>query len=434
MRVRSVGSCAAVLAAFAVSLAAPPVAAAAPAAVCSAGRCSVTFAFRGAPEQFTVPAGVAVVTATVAAGSGGGVDAVGSYGGTGGVVTAQIPVTPGSQLTVVVGGRGGDASTNSATLPGGYGGGGDGQPSILVPTGTPFAGGGSGGGGSFVFLGPTVLVAAGGGGGVGEGHRTSAGGAGGAGGNGSSGAGDSYAPGGAGATTSGPGPGGTGPARGPSTFGTGGASVRSYGEPGAGGGGFYGGAAGGLYGLDNVPSEVGGGGGGSGFLGAGVRATARGSNTGDGRIVLSYTLPATRTTLTISPRRVQPGAFLQLSAVVTSPGRTVSGLVTFFRGGRPIGTANLSAGIATLRTPAGAATGSVSFTAGFPGNQQFGPSSSTPTTATVASASLTPAPTATPSQTLANTGTGHGADLVLGGLALIGLGAAANRFGRRRTG
>lgn len=77
----------------------------APLPTCSAGRCTVTFSLTGTPQYFTVPAGVASLTATVAGGSGGG---LGASPGPGGVVVARVPVTPGAVLTVVVGGRGAD--------------------------------------------------------------------------------------------------------------------------------------------------------------------------------------------------------------------------------------------------------------------------------------------------------------------------------------
>lgn len=111
--------------------------------------------------SFVVPAGVTSVHVVVAGGGGGRgrdatTDAVNSLGGFGGVATADITVTPGATLSMLVGGKGGDCLTLGTGGTGGTNGG--------------AAGGGVGGGGggrSEVSNGATQLVVAGGGGGAG---------------------------------------------------------------------------------------------------------------------------------------------------------------------------------------------------------------------------------------------------------------------------
>ncbi|MDQ1732337.1 MAG: hypothetical protein QOK10_2496, partial [Pseudonocardiales bacterium] len=187
---------------------------AAPSATCTAGTCTVSFAETGAVQNWTVPAGVDHITVTAAGGSGGtGAPYSGapSPGGTGGKVTATVPVQAGDALAIVVGAAGADGTPNSSTIAaGGYGGGAS-AGSVASPNAQ--GPGGGGGGGSLVFdtsAQPSLLVAAGGGGGsgcfIGANPRT--GGAGGAGGDaGVTPAGDGWA--GAGATTTAPGAGGS---------------------------------------------------------------------------------------------------------------------------------------------------------------------------------------------------------------------------------
>ena len=130
---------------------------------------SEIFTYTGGTQTFTVPTGVTSVEIKAWGAGGGG--SLGS-GGSGGFVKATLPVNPGANLNIVVGGGG----TYSASLHnGGYGGGGN-------------AGrkGGSGGGYSAVFTGATlaatnVRVLAGGGGGGGFATANTYGGPGGAG-------------------------------------------------------------------------------------------------------------------------------------------------------------------------------------------------------------------------------------------------------------
>ncbi len=378
-----------------------PVLAAEPPPVCAAGECTVTYGLTGTPDTFTVPAGVASITVTVAGGSGGlghedlvnGLPA--RAGGDGGSVVATVPVTPGATLTVVVGGQGADAdNVGGVGAAGGYGGGGS----------TPDVGGGSdgaGGGGSFLFDGASVLVASGGGGGGGY----QAGGDGGAGGAAEDGAdGGPTGVGGGGATTTAPGAGGvgadesgtdgTGPASGPDTFGTGGGGSATC-ASGGGGGGFYGGGSGGCDTTDTF--MLGGGGGGSGVLGAGVVATSRTTNTGDGRVVIRYALPATTTTLSVSPTSAQVGTDATLSATVSGPSGspTPTGTVTFREGSTVLGAGTLANGVAGLTVPAGSTAGQRTFTADYGGSDVFSASTSDDAVLTV-TAAPTPTPTPTP--------------------------------------
>ena len=251
------------------------------------GVCTVKFLWTGKAQFFTVPTGVTAMTMDVLAASGGSGLSIAVHGGWGGEEKATVPVTPGQNLTIIVGGWGSYATCdnigNCATTPGGYGGGGAGGPNS-----------GGGGGGSFVFgPGNQLLIAAGGGGGMAAGYQEVQGGNGGGTAGGTAGTdppNSDGATGGGGATTSGPGKGGangvviggpcagpdgypgtdgTGPATAPTAFGTGGPGTQPYSgavdcgsgwSSGGGGGGYYGGGSGG-GGL--WPA---GGGGGSGYL------------------------------------------------------------------------------------------------------------------------------------------------------------------------
>lgn len=272
----------------------PSGSAGASAPVCSAGTCTVTFAETGAPQSFTVPAGIETITVTADGAQGGGVFNDSGAGGKGGTVSTALDVTPGSALAVDVGGEGAvqdDFPPNPVA--GGYGGGG-----IGAEGGQSQASGSGGGGGSFVF-GPTgaILVAAGGGGGgAGESTWTADGGSGGspgtAGGNDNSG---EDGKGGTGATVSAPGTGGVagqgsngangdGPATNGS-FGSGGAGGAAAGLTyggGGGGGGYYGGGGGGGGGNGSA------GGGGSSFSADPSATFTTGTRSGAGEVTISY--------------------------------------------------------------------------------------------------------------------------------------------------
>ena len=245
-------------------------------AILWAGPGDVILNYTGSPQHQTVsPCATSGVTSWLWGAAGGSADGSrNSPGGYGGLVVATIPVTSGEQLTVVVGGQGGNGTPSSqAAGQGGYNGGGNGATcQYHTSVQTCIAYGGGGGGGTDLRRGGTGLssrvVVAGGGGGGGA----FAGGSGGGGGGLSGAAGtvvfdycngpsNPDAPGGGGTQTSG-GAGGAGYNGG--SFGSGGAGVGTCwlgtaleGEAaGGGGGGWYGGGGA----LTGAP-----GGGGSGY-------------------------------------------------------------------------------------------------------------------------------------------------------------------------
>lgn len=122
---------------------------------------------------WTVPEGVSKICFSVLGGGGGRSYLSYMQGGPGGLITGELMVTPGQQLTLVVAAGGIGAPSLAATGGGGYGDGG----SVLEPSQEASAAGtlnsyaGSGGGGSAILLGTgdsaTPLVVAGGGGGGG---------------------------------------------------------------------------------------------------------------------------------------------------------------------------------------------------------------------------------------------------------------------------
>ena len=126
----------------------------------------LTFGYTGGPQTWTVPAGVTSATFDVYGARGGNLAFDVILGGRGGRVTATIPVTPGSIMTIVVGGQGEDVgSCSSGPISGGFNGGGEG--------GLAVCDGAGGGGASDVRVSPAaltnrVLIAGGGGGAV---HR-----------------------------------------------------------------------------------------------------------------------------------------------------------------------------------------------------------------------------------------------------------------------
>lgn len=225
-----------------------------PAPVVSAGEATVTCAFTGDAQTWTVPAGVTSATFDVQGAQGGNSASNGGLGGRA-VVTAMA-VTPGAVLNVFVGGAGPNATSGGA--PGGFNGGGAASGSCC----------GSGGGASDIRVGGTALadraLIAGGGGGGGQGATAS----GGSGGGTTGGTGEGFF-GGLGGNQDG--------TTGSGTLGVGGTGSGSAG----GGGGYWGGAA-----------SNGGGGGGSGFGPAGVDFT-NGFRAGNGVVKITYTLPDT---------------------------------------------------------------------------------------------------------------------------------------------
>jgi hypothetical protein len=249
------------------ALAAPSCAPSGAATVC-------TFSTPGA-DTFTVPAGVTEASFDLFGAQGGSMEGF-TVGGRGGRASAELPLSPGATLTVVVGGAGGSIDAEDPAGAGGVNGGaagGEGE-------GSGEAAGG--GGASDVRMGGTdlfhrVLVAGGGGGaanlgsdlgfadgGGGGGLSGEAGGPAGTGGSGGDQGGES----GSGNLGDGS-PGADGDPGCPPCFPVGG---------GGGGGGYYGGAGG-------QPDH--GGGGGSGFGPPGV-VFETGVRAGDGLVTITY--------------------------------------------------------------------------------------------------------------------------------------------------
>jgi Domain of unknown function (DUF1996)/Glycine rich protein len=232
---------------------------------CSGTTCTQTFDAKGdAPQTFTVPDGVESISVQAAGAAGDGLGA-----NAGGETDATLAVTPGEQLTLIVGDQGAAGS-------GGYGDGGGGD-------------GNGGGGGTFVSDANSLLIAAGGGGGS---AGSSDGGAGaGVGQSAVDGGGSDTVTGGYGATPDGPGAGG-------SVFDPGcscllhaadGSGPATDTSPGAGGDGSGGGGGGGGY-YGGGGGAQGGGGGGSGYADPAATSVLGtvGANSGAGFVTLSY--------------------------------------------------------------------------------------------------------------------------------------------------
>jgi len=81
--------------------------------VASNTKCTVTFSYSGAPETWTVPAGIQEIYFDVRGAQGGG-----TSGGQGGIDTGTMTVTGGTNLIVRVGGQG----TLGLTAAGGFNG------------------------------------------------------------------------------------------------------------------------------------------------------------------------------------------------------------------------------------------------------------------------------------------------------------------------
>ncbi len=220
------------------------------------------FSYSGVDQTFTVPEGVTSIKVKMwGAGGGGGNPGGWSYGypgGAGGYTEADLAVTPGQQLIVMVGGGG--HSGNMAVGGLSYGGGG----ASCVNTDCRY--GGQGGGRSAIRLNGEDILTAGGGGAGGTTYQNTNSQAGGAGGGllGENGSSAAYAPirgigggqisGGAGGIGDGS-SGGNG-----SKYNAGSPLQNSYG--GGGGGGWYGGGSGAHQGS----TAMGGGGGGSSYI------------------------------------------------------------------------------------------------------------------------------------------------------------------------
>jgi Glycine rich protein len=250
---------------------------AAPSCAPSGANTVCTFSTPGA-DTFTAPGGVTEASFDVFGAQGGGLPGQ-SVGGLGGRAWAELALSPGATVTVVVGGAGGSiGACDGQEMPGAGGVNGG------APGGSGFCEGAGGGGASDVRMGggslsDRVLVAGGGGGGANQSGGFGDGGAGG----GLSGrpGGDPLA-GGGGGSPSGAGSGGdqTG-ASGSGQPGNGSTGADGFPAGGGGGGGFYGGAGG-------APGQ--GGGGGSGFGPPGV-VFETGVRGGNGLVTITYAEP-----------------------------------------------------------------------------------------------------------------------------------------------
>jgi hypothetical protein len=265
----------------------------------SAGSNNYSFLEFGELQYFTPPAGVNRVN--VVLNGGGGRSAGGGYvGGSGGYVSGTLPVTPGTQYTIVIG-EGGTLGTN-----GSWGGGG--------PAGG--ASSGSGAGRSAILLSNSDIVTAGGGGGAGNFA-----------GNGGAGGGTTGASGGG---TGGGGGGGQSqtlyPGNGGANSGGGGSGTQG----GAGFGGSSGGGGGGYFGGGGAGNQQGGGGGGSSYVanltgtvvntqGGGAGPGVNGSITISWNFALQYRNANPLEIRGFQGSKIQIDPFLNMSLSVSSP-------------------------------------------------------------------------------------------------------------------
>jgi hypothetical protein len=250
---------------------------AAPSCAPSGANTVCTFSAPGA-DTFTVPADVTEASFDVFGAQGGSVGGNFTVGGRGGRVSAELALTPGTTLTVVVGGMGG-SSRGCVDLTPGAGGVNGG-----APGGAMGCVGAGGGGASDVRIGGTglanrLLVAGGGGGAANFANFL----------------GLADGGGGGGLTGQAGGPAGTGGSGGDQT-GASGSGELGNGSPGSPGGDAVvagGGGGGGYYGGAGGQPDQGGGGGGSGFGPPGV-VFETGVRSGDGLVTITYT-PVTYT-------------------------------------------------------------------------------------------------------------------------------------------
>lgn len=248
--------------------------------------------------EFIVPAGVTSITGTVI-GAAGGFGSEEAPGGSPAAVTATLPVTPGEQLLVGVGGAGGSANAGfTGVVAGGIGGGGAGAATLGA--------GGGGGGASLIAAGAPgvqfgdLLVGGGGGGGGSDGFGAYGGNAGAAGLDGGGGPGTQ--------TAGGSGGGGDVASGGAGSFGLGGNTPDEGGLPGGGGGGgYYGGGAGG---SGNNSGGLGGGGGSSYVSSQASNVSGPSVDSGEftgGAVSITYAVPtASLSTQAITFAGVQP--------------------------------------------------------------------------------------------------------------------------------
>ena len=304
-----------------------------------------SFSYTGARQVFTVPDKVTTLQITAQGGGGGaGLGFDGSLfigesgpGGAGTAIVASVAVVPGEQITIDVGGKGGDGPNWSGSSCSSAASGGSGGVSPTVYDGGPGGtgdgcGGGGGGGGGATAVGAgdsTVLIASGGGGGGAGGGFAGANGGGGA-------SGGPLAAGSSGSAGSGTNPGGGGTCCTSTPAGTGGGSsctACDSGGGGGGGGGFSGGVGGGAGGAG-----IGGGGGGSAgdnYLSTSVFGVtvSTAPSSADGSVLIDWTSPSTSTAVTCSPDGVVIGQPTSCAATVTATAAagatTPTGVVSF---------------------------------------------------------------------------------------------------------
>ena len=251
---------------------------------------------------FTVPAGVTSIAVTAAGAAGGSISG-GGTGGRGAGVAATVPVTPGEQLVVGVGGVGGGVIGPGAGGAGGVGGGGSGA------SGASFEGAG-GGGASVVGVassspgfGLLVVAAGGGGGGASEAGGDA----------GFAGAGGAVSGGTGTQTVGGTGGSGTSSSGQTGSFGLGAAGGGGVSAGGGGGGGYFGGGGGGGGAVG------GGGGGGSTFvttLAANVNGPTPTAN--PAAVTLTYAAPiADESTTAIGFAGAQPQGLASSAQTLT---------------------------------------------------------------------------------------------------------------------
>jgi uncharacterized repeat protein (TIGR01451 family) len=324
-----------------------------PAATVSGTTATVTCAYTGGSQYWTVPANVTQATVTLY-GATGGAEQV--FGGLGAEVSGTVPVTGGTTLQVNVGQAGhlnGGGTFGGGGTGGSNGSSGGGESDVRAPgangdypmSAALLVAGGGGGGGGYGFPASGGALNGGGGGnadspgGAGQGTTdtcgnqlgapagggagtTAGGGAGGA----SNTATDSQAA--CSPTSGGDGAGGS--------SGTGGnASFDSNGGGGGGGGGYYGGGAGGGGGSDGgqLPDASGaGGGGGASYTGSTGASVTEGVMPPDqalnGEVTITYST-VTAIPVTVTGSQAYGSASPQFAANFTAPsGATVSGSVT----------------------------------------------------------------------------------------------------------
>ncbi len=231
---------------------------------------TATFAYTGAVQTWTVPAGVSAATFQLQGAAGAnGSGAQAGNGGAGGTLSAVVPLTPNNAVSVYVGGQSGFNGGGNGPVTGGNGGD---ATDIRTAVGVPSS---------------RILVAGGGGGGGGAGFYPVASGVG-----------------GAGSQTGQNGTAGTTQDSSGGAAGQGGQSSNALGTPGGttgsniqgsgggGGGGYLGGTGGGAGGACSScqAGSGGGGGGGSSFAPATASKVVYGSGnaTGNGSVVVNW--------------------------------------------------------------------------------------------------------------------------------------------------